>query len=304
MLLSRGLYSRSFRCIRWRLSSIHIQNFLVGRDDDSSDSSLLSSSASAPWPSLRTFPLSMHAFSISTAERSHSFISIASKLSTHPTQLTSSPLWSVYPRQQSFHPSIPPSIPSTLLSQIPSSSILLESPIHYIPSRRKSTLTTLTDLLHCPEYTPTLYGLSGLLLQSFHTHLYLPYWASISLLSVVVRTSLIPTVIQSARTSVRFSKVAPEVQYLISMFMNDFKKLKMQSSGNLGGWRDTTKEQMYLVKYTLITLRGVFKLHEVNLMDFFKVKTTSHDFVMVFLRFLLFVFSYLTFSPSGIIQTH
>ena len=155
--------------------------------------------------------------------------------------------------------------------------------IHNFPSSRRNyhstpttTLSTKTitpiDLLSsCPEFTPTLYGLSGLLLTTFHTQLHLPYWACISLTSIVVRTSIVPLVVQGAKTQLNFGKVAPEVQYLISMFQNDFKKLKL-SSGAAGGG-DTMQNkanQLTLVKYTLQTLRGVFRLHKVNLLDMFK----------------------------------
>lgn len=75
-----------------------------------------------------------------------------------------------------------------------------------------------------------------------------------------------------------FGKVAPEVQYLISSFQRDFRLLRERSGGNAigvgvmdGMVREAAQAQMSLLKTTVATLRGIFRLHKVNLLDIFKV---------------------------------
>jgi len=126
------------------------------------------------------------------------------------------------------------------------------------PIRHSNSLTT---LLSCPEFAPTIFGLSGLLLTTFHSTLHVPYWTSICLTNILVRTSLFPLVVQGARTSARFAKVGPEVTYSISSFLRDFRQLK---------WKGDVASQNYMLGITLKTLRGVFQLHKVNLLDNFK----------------------------------
>lgn len=85
---------------------------------------------------------------------------------------------------------------------------------------------------------------------------------------------MIPLVIQGAKTSVGIGVVAPEVQYLITNFRNDFvglkqKEEKIAKGGGTSG--ELRKAQYALVRYTVESLRGIFKLHKVNLLDVFKV---------------------------------
>lgn len=65
--------------------------------------------------------------------------------------------------------------------------------------------------------------------------------------------------------------VAPEVQYLITNFRNDFGMLK-KKEGQSGGNEAYRKAQLSLVRYTVESLRGIFRLHKVNLLDVFKVR--------------------------------
>lgn len=88
---------------------------------------------------------------------------------------------------------------------------------------------------------------------------------------------MIPLVIKGAKTSLGIGAVAPEVQYLLSNFRNDFGLLKRKSDGGGSyGYNETyRKAQLSLVRYTVESLRGIFKLHGVNLLDVFKVRTMS-----------------------------
>ncbi|KAL3781355.1 hypothetical protein HJC23_013439 [Cyclotella cryptica] len=139
---------------------------------------------------------------------------------------------------------------------------------HQLRSKRHFTIPTLA----CVEYTPTLFGLTPLLLSTFHS-LSIPYWGGIALTNILVRSSMIPLVIQGAKTSVGIGVVAPEVQYLITNFRNDFAGLKQREEkvakgGGTSG--ELRKAQYALVRYTVESLRGIFKLHKVNLLDVFK----------------------------------
>ncbi|KAL7481752.1 hypothetical protein ACHAW6_007425 [Cyclotella cf. meneghiniana] len=133
---------------------------------------------------------------------------------------------------------------------------------------RNFTIPTLA----CVEYTPTIFGLTPLLLSTFHS-LSIPYWGGIALTNIVVRSSMIPLVIQGAKTSVGIGVVAPEVQYLITNFRNDFVGLKQREEkvANGGGSSGELRKAQYaLIRYTVESLRGIFKLHKVNLLDVFK----------------------------------
>ncbi|KAL7464067.1 hypothetical protein ACHAXS_013207 [Conticribra weissflogii] len=145
--------------------------------------------------------------------------------------------------------------------------VTLRPPIQSIPNCRTYSSSpilrsnSLATLLSCPEFAPTIFGLSGLLLTTFHSTLHVPYWTSICLTNILVRASLFPLVVQGARTSARFAKVGPEVTYSISSFLRDFRQLK---------WKGDVASQNYMLGITLKTLRGVFRLHKVNLLDNFK----------------------------------
>lgn len=129
------------------------------------------------------------------------------------------------------------------------------------PSASRS-VSSVADALGIPDLGFTIWGASGFLIQTFHGNGTVPYWACMVLTGVMVRTAIVPVFIKGARASANFAKVAPEVQYAISFWRNDTKRLKMT-----GG---TSKEQTALMKMTLQTLRTIFKIHKVNLFDIFK----------------------------------
>jgi membrane protein insertase Oxa1/YidC/SpoIIIJ len=83
-----------------------------------------------------------------------------------------------------------------------------------------------------------------------------PYWACFALMNVMLRTALIPLVIYSGQTSARFAKVAPEVQFLVTLFQNDLKKMRAEGK--------SLAELRYLFKQNLQTLGGIYKIHNVN----------------------------------------
>jgi membrane protein insertase Oxa1/YidC/SpoIIIJ len=83
-----------------------------------------------------------------------------------------------------------------------------------------------------------------------------PYWACFALMSAMLRTALIPLVIYSAKMSSRFAKVAPEVQFIVTLFQNDLKKMRAEGK--------TLYEQRYLFLQNIQTIRGVYKLHNIN----------------------------------------
>lgn len=93
---------------------------------------------------------------------------------------------------------------------------------------------------------------------------------------------MIPLVIRGAKTSLSIGVVAPEVTYLITNFRKDFGMLKGQekySSGNSS--EGLRKAQLAMVRYTVESLRGIFKLHKVNLLDVFKVRLLNDSILDV-----------------------
>jgi hypothetical protein len=102
---------------------------------------------------------------------------------------------------------------------------------------------------------------------------------------------MIPLVVRGAKTSLGIGVVAPEVQYLITNFRNDFAMLKKKEAVGGDGFR---KAQLSLIRYTVESLRGVFKLHTVNLFDVFKV---SDDEIGTFCAVLfLYMFTHLLYN--------
>jgi membrane protein insertase Oxa1/YidC/SpoIIIJ len=101
----------------------------------------------------------------------------------------------------------------------------------------------------------SIWGGSGVLLKTFHV-VGIPFWGAFGCANVVLRVSLSPLVIHSAHVAARFAKVAPEVQFLVSLFQNDLMKQR-QEGAPFG-------EQRILMFKTLLTLSGIYKLHKIN----------------------------------------
>lgn len=102
----------------------------------------------------------------------------------------------------------------------------------------------------------SIWGGSGFLLKTIHAEGAVPYWACFATISVLVRLSLIPLVVYGAQTSSRFAKVVPEVQFLLTLFQNDLKKLRERNASLLERW--------LLLRTNLGTLGGIYKLNNIH----------------------------------------
>lgn len=102
----------------------------------------------------------------------------------------------------------------------------------------------------------SLWGGTGVVIKALHTQGDLPYWACFSAMNVLLRASLIPLVIYSAKMAARYAKVAPEVQFIITLFQNDLKKMRAEGK--------SLYHQRYLFLQNMQTLRGIYKLHNIN----------------------------------------
>ena len=144
------------------------------------------------------------------------------------------------------------------MSFIPSSSLVVSRNEHLLQQRE-----TPPPNMQCrnssivPEALQhvSIWGGSGVLLKTFHM-VGIPYWGGFGCANVVLRASLAPLVIHSAHVAARFAKVAPEVQFLVTLFQNDLRKQR-QEGAPFG-------EQRVLMFRTLQTLSGIYKLHNIN----------------------------------------
>ncbi len=107
----------------------------------------------------------------------------------------------------------------------------------------------------------SIWGGSAIILKTLHAQ-NIPYWGCMSLTNILVRSSLVPLVIRGAKTSARFAKVAPEVQFLTSSYINDAKKLKDANA--------PPSQRAQLLYATWQTLTGIWKLNKVNPFDVMK----------------------------------
>lgn len=122
-------------------------------------------------------------------------------------------------------------------------------------------ISSVTDML--PEFAKqySVWGGSAYILTKLHGQ-NIPYWACISLTNVFVRSSLVPLVIKGAKTSAQFANVAPEVQFLVSSYTRDAKKLKDANA--------PPSQRFELLVAMWQSLRGIYKLHGVNPLDVLK----------------------------------
>ena len=163
---------------------------------------------------------------------------------------------------------------------------------HMSSSSSPSTEYTITEQL--TSYLPptpdfitnaTIWGGTGLLLINFHTYLHLPYWACISLTNICIRSAMLPIAINGAKTSVKFGRISPEVQYVLTNFTGGMKTLKIQGMFSQEGSfkaQQTWRAQLEVLTKSLSTLRGLFKLNQVNLVDIFKSPILQIPFFMYF----------------------
>jgi membrane protein insertase Oxa1/YidC/SpoIIIJ len=99
-----------------------------------------------------------------------------------------------------------------------------------------------------------IWGGTGIALKALHFNGIVPYWAYFALMSGIMRMALVPTF-------TRFAKVSPELQFIITLFQNDLKKMRAKGKG--------LYEQQFLFMQNLQTVRSIFKLHNINLLTVF-----------------------------------
>ena len=116
-------------------------------------------------------------------------------------------------------------------------------------------MSSFTNLL--PEWANhyTIWGGSSYVINTFHAY-GIPYWGCMSLTNIAVRTSLLPLVLQGAKTSQSLGKVAPEVQFLLTNYTRDAQTLKAKKA--------PPSQRLELLIAMWQSLRGVYKLHQVN----------------------------------------
>ena len=117
----------------------------------------------------------------------------------------------------------------------------------------------------------TIWGGSGLLITTLHVNGAVPYWACMSLCCFILRTSLLPLVIKSAHTSAQFAAVAPEVQFVLTLFQQDRKMMQMDKR-MMKGSKESLQLQVEHFKATWRNLGYIYKRNNVHPLDIFKVR--------------------------------
>ena len=107
----------------------------------------------------------------------------------------------------------------------------------------------------------TVWGGTGVVIKSLHNDLGLPYWSCFATMNFMVRTALLPLVVYGAHTAARYAKVAPEIQFIITLFQNDLKKMRAENKSLL--------EQRHLFLQNLQTVGSIYKLHKINPLSVF-----------------------------------
>lgn len=107
----------------------------------------------------------------------------------------------------------------------------------------------------------SIWGGSGWMLKTLHADGVIPFWACFAIINILVRIGLFPLVVYGAKTSARFGKIVPEVQFLLVLFQNDMKKLR-ESKAPLS-------HRVALMRTNMATLGALYKLHKVNPLSVF-----------------------------------
>lgn len=125
------------------------------------------------------------------------------------------------------------------------------------------TGTSMRTMSMLPDFMSNVHfwGGAGVMIKTIHLNVNVPYWASIALFNASVRTALFPFIIYSAHNSSQFAKVAPEVQFAITVFQNDLKKSRAEGT--------SSREQARLFRQILELISGLYKLHNVNPLSVF-----------------------------------
>ena len=114
-------------------------------------------------------------------------------------------------------------------SGIVSQNILRYPQVNYINSNSNSNSNIQTRSIASwlsPDIIQdfTLSGGTGVVINSLHSDVGMPYWATFSAMNFMLRASLLPVVIYGARTAARYAKVAPEVQFIVVSTTNKIIK--------------------------------------------------------------------------------
>jgi membrane protein insertase Oxa1/YidC/SpoIIIJ len=120
------------------------------------------------------------------------------------------------------------------------------------PGQKRSVSSWLPEVVQ--DFS--IWGGTAHAIKALHMDGAVPYWACFALMNFGLRTALIPLVLYSAHTSSRFSKVAPELQFIVTLFQNDLKKIRAEGKG--------LYEQRLLFQQNMTTVRSVYKLHNIN----------------------------------------
>lgn len=117
-----------------------------------------------------------------------------------------------------------------------------------IHSRPMVFISTLPDLI--PEFVKhySMWGGTATILKGLHAN-HLPYWGGICYTNIMVRTTLLPLVVQGAKTATEMGKVAPEVQFLFTNYIQDSNKLKQQPNAKF-----QLKDGTEVTKYKLMIM--------------------------------------------------
>lgn len=117
----------------------------------------------------------------------------------------------------------------------------------------------------------SIWGGCGWLITTLHMGGVVPYWVCMSLSSLMVRTCLLPLVVQSAHTQAKFASIAPDIQFVITLFQQDRQMMKLDQR------TQTNPMEMKLLKRqhfqaTWRNLRYIYQSNNVHPLDIFKVK--------------------------------
>jgi len=102
----------------------------------------------------------------------------------------------------------------------------------------------------------SLWGGSGWMLKALHADGVIPFWACFAIINILIRIGLFPLVVYGAKTSARFGKIIPEVQFLLTLFQNDMKKLRQTKA--------PLSHRVALMRTNMVTLGALYKLHKIN----------------------------------------
>jgi YidC/Oxa1 family membrane protein insertase len=120
------------------------------------------------------------------------------------------------------------------------------------PGQKRCVSSWLPEIVQ--DYS--IWGGTAHAIKALHMDGAVPYWACFALMNVALRTALIPMVIYTARTSARFAKVAPELQFIVTLFQNDLKKMRAEGK--------SLYEQRHLFQQNMTTVGSIYKLHNIN----------------------------------------